>query len=277
MHWLDFVVTKQAQTKIRQWFKKHKREEYITVGRSLLEAELSKAVFDEIVKNGELLEIAKSMNLTSEDDILALVGNGELSPAKILNKLKKEEDTDDVSKFVSHQRTHSSKHEILGLEGLMYQFAKCCLPLPGEPIVGVVTRGKGISVHRTDCNSLENVQPERLLDISWNPEQIKENKKTYIAAVRIDVDDKIGILKDILAKITDCDTNINYANVKSNQSKKLGIIELGLEVSGIDKLNYVMNALKAMESVQSVKRVPLNSNTRLYAAPPKKKKTSKKK
>lgn len=277
MHWLDFVVTKQAQTKIRQWFKKHKREEYISVGRSLLEAEISKAAFDEIIKNGELLEIAKSMNLASEDDILALVGNGELSPAKILNKLKKEEDTDDVSKFVSHQRTHSSKHEILGLEGLMYQFAKCCLPLPGEPIVGVVTRGKGISVHRTDCNSLKNVQPERLLDISWNPEQIKANKKTYIAAIRIDSDDKIGILKDILAKITDCDTNINYANVKSNPSKKIGIIELGLEVSGIDKLNYVINSLKSMESVQSVKRIPLNSNTRLYAAPPRKKKNTKKK
>jgi len=278
MHWLDFAVTKQAQTKIRQWFKKHKREEYINVGRSLLEAEISKAAFDEILKNGELLEIAKSINLSSEDDLLALVGNGELSPVKIINKLKKEDDnTDDVSKFVSHQREHSSKHEILGLEGLMYQFAKCCLPLPGEPIVGVVTRGKGISVHRTDCKSLENVQTERFLDISWNPEQIKENKKTYIAAIRIDVDDKIGMLKDILAKITDCDTNINYANVKSNLSKKLGIIELGLEVSGIEKLNYVINALKAMEAVQSIKRVPLNSNTRLYTPPSKKKKNSKRK
>ena len=277
MHWLDFVVTKQAQTKIRQWFKKHKREEYINIGRSLLETELSKATFDEVLKNGELLEIAKSLNLTSEDDLLALIGNGELSTVKIVNKLKKEpEEADDVSKFVSHQRLHSSKHEILGLEGLMYQFARCCLPVPGEPIVGVVTRGKGISVHRADCNSLEKVEPERLLDISWNPEQIKLNKKTYIAAVRIDVDDKMGMLKDILTKITDCDTNINYANVKSNPSKKLGIIELGLEVSGIEKLNYVINALKAMESVQSVKRVPFNSHSRIPLTPAKKKKNSQK-
>lgn len=278
MHWLDFVVTKQAQTKIRQWFKKHKREEYINVGRSLLETELSKAVFDEILKSGELLEIAKSMNLTSEDDVLALIGNGELSTVKIVNRLKKEpEESDDVSKFVSHQRLHSSKHEILGLEGLMYQFAKCCLPVPGEPIIGVVTRGKGISVHRADCNSLAKVEHERLLDISWNPEQIKLNKKTYIAAIRIDVDDKLGMLKDILTKITDCDTNINYANVKSNPSKKLGIIELGLEVSGIDKLNYVINALNSMESVQSVKRVPFNSQSRMSSSPSKKKKNTKKK
>lgn len=271
MHWLNFVVTKQAQTKIRQWFKKHKRDEYIGIGKSLMEAELTKTVYDEIVKSGELLNIAKTMNLTSIDDLLALLGNGEISAIKIMNRLKKDTQGDDVSHYMSHQRAQSSKQEIIGLEGLMYQLAKCCLPLPGEEIVGVVTRGKGISVHRKDCKSLETVQPERLLDISWNPEIEKLGKKTYVSAIRIDVDDKLGMLKDILEKITDCDTNINYANVKSNPGKKLGIIELGLEVSSIDKLNYVIGQLNAMEDVQSVKRVPLNSNSRLYV-PAKKKK-----
>ncbi|MBQ2643999.1 bifunctional (p)ppGpp synthetase/guanosine-3',5'-bis(diphosphate) 3'-pyrophosphohydrolase [bacterium] len=273
MHWLNFAATKQAQTKIRQWFKKHKRDEYISIGRNLMEAELTKAVFDEYVKNGELLNIAKTMNFTSVDDLLALLGSGELSAIKVMNKLKHEVQGDDVSKYVTHKRPQSSKQEIIGLEGLMYQLAKCCLPLPGEPIVGVVTRGKGISVHRQDCKSLDTVQQERLLDISWNPDIQKLAKKTYISAIRIDVDDKIGILKDILAKITDCDTNINYANVKSNPTKKLGIIELGLEVSSIEKLNSVMNVLRAMDSVQSVKRVPLNSNTRLYVPSSQKKKS----
>lgn len=117
------------------------------------------------------------------------------------------------------------------------------------------------------------VQPERLLEISWNPDIVNLGKKTYISSIRIDVDDKIGMLKDILMKITDCDTNINYANVKSNQSKKLGIIELGLEVSSIEKLNYVINQLMAMDSVKSVKRVPMNSNTRLYVPSGTKKKS----
>ena len=237
-----------------------------------MEAELTKTVYDECIKSGELLNIAKTMNLTSVDDLLALLGNGEISAIKVMNRLKHDAQSDDVSHFMSHKRPQSSKQEIIGLEGLMYQLAKCCLPLPGEPIVGVVTRGKGISVHRADCKSLETVQPERLLDISWNPDIAKLSKKTYISAIRIDVDDKIGMLKDILAKITDCDTNINYANVKSNPSKKLGIIELGLEVSSLDKLTYVMNALNAMEAVQSVKRVPLNSNTRLYVPSSQKKK-----
>ena len=277
MHWLNFAVTKQAQSKIRQWFKKHKRDEYISIGKNLMEAELTKAIYDECIKNGELLNIAKTMNLTSVEDLLALLGSGEISAIKVMNRLKHDTKSDDVSHYMSHQRLQSSKQEIIGLEGLMYQLAKCCLPLPGEPIVGVVTRGKGISVHRKDCKSLETVQPERLLEISWNPEIAKLSKKTYVSAIRIDVDDKIGMLKDILAKITDCDTNINYANVKSNTSKKLGIIELGLEVSSVEKLNYVMNALRSMEDVQSVKRVPLNSNTRLYVPSSKKQKSKSRK
>jgi RelA/SpoT family (p)ppGpp synthetase len=276
MHWLNFVVTKQAQTKIRQWFKKHKRDEYITLGKNLMEAELTKAVLDEVVKSGELLNVAKTMNLTSIEDLFALLGNGEISAIKVMNRLKQDvKNNDDLSQFMSHNKIQSSKQEIIGLEGLMYQLAKCCLPLPGEPIVGVVTRGKGISVHRQDCKSLETVQPERLLEITWNPAVVQDTKKTYISALRIDVDDKIGMLKEILMKIDECDTNINYANVKSNTNKKLGIIELGLEVSSIEKLNYVINVLNAMDSVQSVKRVPLNSNTRLYV--PNQKKKSKKK
>lgn len=272
MHWLNIAVSKQAQSKIRQWFKKHKRDEYILIGKSLMESELTKAVFDEYCKNGELLNIAKTMNLTSIDDLLALLGSGELSAIKVMNRLKKDVNSDDLSQFMSHNKIKSSSQEIIGLEGLMYQLAKCCLPLPGESIVGVVTRGKGISVHRQDCKSLETVQTERLLAISWNPEVIKQAKKTYISAIRIDVEDKVGMLKDILAKISDCDTNINYANVKSNTSKKLGIVELGLEVDSVEKLNYVMNVLSSMENIQSVKRVPLNSNTRLYVPSSQKKK-----
>lgn len=273
MHWLNIAVTKQAQTKIRQWFKKHKREEYIGIGKSLMEAELTKAVYDECVRSGELLNIAKTMNLTSIEDLLALLGNGEISAIKVMNRLKRDVQSDDVSQFMSHKRPQSSKQEIIGLEGLMYQLAKCCLPLPGEDIVGVVTRGKGISVHRADCKSLETVQSERLLEISWNPDIKKLSKKTYLSAIRIDVDDKIGMLKDILLKITDCDTNINYANVKSNTNKRMGIIELGLEVSSLEKLTYVINALNTMDSVKGVKRVPLNSNTRLYVPASQRKKS----
>lgn len=271
MHWLDFATTKQAQSKIKQWFKKNKRDEYISIGKSLMEAELTKALYDECVKNGELLNIAKTLNCSCIEDLLAMLGNGELSAIKVLNRLKKAKlADDDVSKFVSQHKFENSKDEIIGLDGLMYSIAKCCLPLPGEPIVGVITRGKGISVHSKSCKSLETVQPERMLDISWNTN--KKTKKTYVSAIRIDVEDKMGMLKDILSIITDCDTNITYANVKSNPTQKIGVIELGLEINSIDKLNSVINVLQHTESVISVKRVPLNSATRAYVPPKKKKK-----
>lgn len=271
MHWLDFATTKQAQSKIKQWFKKNKRDEYISIGKSLMEAELTKALYDECVKNGELLNIAKTLNCSCIEDLLAMLGNGELSAIKVLNRLKKAKlSDDDVSKFVSQHKFENSKDEIIGLDGLMYSIAKCCLPLPGEPIVGVITRGKGISVHSKSCKSLETVQPERMLDISWNTN--KKTKKTYVSAIRIDVQDKMGMLKDILSIITDCDTNITYANVKSNPTQKIGVIELGLEINSIDKLNSVINVLQHTESVISVKRVPLNSATRAYVPPKKKKK-----
>ncbi len=271
MHWLDFATTKQAQSKIKQWFKKNKRDEYISIGKSLMEAELTKALYDECVKNGELLNIAKTLNCSCIEDLLAMLGNGELSAIKVLNRLKKAKlADDDVSKFVSQHKFENSKDEIIGLDGLMYSIAKCCLPLPGEPIVGVITRGKGISVHSKSCKSLETVQPERMLDISWNTN--KKTKKTYVSAIRIDVQDKMGMLKDILSIITDCDTNITYANVKSNPTQKIGVIELGLEINSIDKLNSVINVLQHTESVISVKRVPLNSATRAYVPPKKKKK-----
>lgn len=271
MHWLDFATTKQAQSKIKQWFKKNKRDEYISIGKSLMEAELTKALYDECVKNGEMLNIAKTLNCSCIEDLLAMLGNGELSAIKVLNRLKKAKlADDDVSKFVSQHKFENSKDEIIGLDGLMYSIAKCCLPLPGEPIVGVITRGKGISVHSKSCKSLETVQPERMLDISWNTN--KKTKKTYVSAIRIDVQDKMGMLKDILSIITDCDTNITYANVKSNPTQKIGVIELGLEINSIDKLNSVINVLQHTESVISVKRVPLNSATRAYVPPKNKKK-----
>ncbi|MGN0192513.1 MAG: RelA/SpoT family protein [Candidatus Gastranaerophilaceae bacterium] len=271
MHWLDFATTKQAQSKIKQWFKKNKRDEYISIGKSLMEAELTKALYDECVKNGEMLNIAKTLNCSCIEDLLAMLGNGELSAIKVLNRLKKAKlADDDVSKFVSQHKFENSKDEIIGLDGLMYSIAKCCLPLPGEPIVGVITRGKGISVHSKSCKSLETVQPERMLDISWNTN--KKTKKTYVSAIRIDVQDKMGMLKDILSIITDCDTNITYANVKSNPTQKIGVIELGLEINSIDKLNSVINVLQHTESVISVKRVPLNSATRAYVPPKKQKK-----
>ena len=155
---------------------------------------------------------------------------------------------------------------------MLYYFAKCCTPVPGEPIVGVVTRSKGVSIHRVDCASLDNVPEERMIDIKWADKGLN---KTYVASIRIDVQDKMGILKDIMIELTDCNTNIAYANIKSNPAKKIGIIEMGIEVDNINRLKSVIAKLQSIPEVISVKRIQASANIRTEkASMPKKKKNS---
>ncbi len=274
LHWLKFCVTKQAQSKIRQWFKKHNRDEYIATGKAMLEAEITKAVFDENMKNGTFTEIAKILNYISVDDLLAAIGNGETTINKVTSKLKKPEE-DNQNQYVSSKKKNTYKDEIVGLEGMLYSFAKCCSPVPGEHIVGVVTRGKGVSIHRIDCPSLDTVPEERLMKISWRNNE--NPNKTYVTSIRINCLDKMGMLKDILVKAADCNTNITYANVKTNYAKKVGIIELGVEVNGIEKLNAVINAFQSLPDVHSVKRIQMNSKVKTSPELKQKSKTSKQK
>ena len=271
LHWLKFCVTKQAQSKIRQWFKKHNRDEYIDNGRSMLEQEITKAVYDENIKNGHMLEIAKTLNYISVDDLLAAIGNGETTINKVTSKIKKPVE-EESNQYVSNKKKSHYKDEIVGLEGMLYSFAKCCSPVPGEHIVGVVTRGKGVSIHRIDCPSLDTVPEERLMKISWKNNE--NQNKTYVTSIRINCVDKLGMLKDILIKAADTNTNITYANVKTNYAKKVGIIELGVEVNGIDNLNAVINAFQSLPDVHSVKRIQMNSKVK--ATPDLKQKTKNK-
>ncbi len=259
LHWLKYCVTKQAQSRIRQWFKKHNREEYVVTGRNMLEQEITKTVFDENIKNGRLLEIAKILNYVSVEDLFAAIGNGETTISKVISKIKKPVE-EDKSNFVSTRKKSHYKDEIVGLEGMLYSFAKCCSPVPGEHIVGVVTRGKGVSIHRIDCPSLDTVPEERLMKITWRNNE--NPNKTYVTSIKINCVDKMGMLKDILIKASDCGINITYANVKTNFAKKVGIIELGVEVNGIEKLNYVINSFLAMPDVHSVKRIQMNSKVK---------------
>lgn len=272
-HWLNFVVTKQAQSKIRQWFKKHNKDEYISLGKNMVEAEMGKSAFDENMKCGELNRVAKSMNYQSLEDLFAALGNNETTVLKVTNKIKKITPHVEEPHITTAKEPKKHKDDIIGLEGMLYNIGKCCTPIPGEPIVGVVTKGKGVTVHRVDCNSLDNIPEERLMTLEWAH---TETRKTYVTSIRIDVNDKMGMLKEVLTRLTDCNTNITYANVKANMANKLGVIELGIEVDGIDRLRTVISALQSMPDVHSVKRIPMN--TKSGSAPsiqPKKKKSSK--
>ena len=254
LDWLTFVVTKQASSKIKQWFKKNNRDEHINLGKSSLEHELTKAVFDENIKNGEFEKIAKTMNYQSADDLFAALGYGETTVSKIANKLKKPEEKHIEDSFHKSGKNGSGK-DIIGLEGMLYSFARCCSPIPGEPIVGVVTRNKGVTVHRVDCKTLETIPPERMMDIKWAG--INTNK-TYTTTIRIETAEKLGLLKDVISAVSDNNTNIVNANIKTKNH--VGIIEIGIELDNIDTLKKVINCIQALPDVYSVKRIQTSAN-----------------
>ncbi len=260
LHWLKFCVTKQAQSRIRQWFKKHNREEHIANGRNMLEQELTKAIFDEHIKSGHIAEIAKMLNYISIEDLFAAIGNGETTLNKVTSKIKKTQE-EEPETFVSSKKKSHYKDEIIGLEGMLYSFAKCCSPVPGEHIVGVVTRGKGVSIHRIDCPSLDTVPEERIMKISWRNNETPN--RTYVTSIRINCVNKMGMFKDILIKAADCGINITYTTAKTNKEKGIGIIELGVEVNGIDSLNAVITAFQSLPDVHSVKRIQMNSKVKM--------------
>lgn len=251
LDWLNFVVTKQASSKIKLWFKKNNREDHVNLGKNNLEHELTKAVFDEYTKQGEFEKIAKQMNYQSSDDLFAALGYGETTINKIVNRLKKPQVKPVEPVFSQGHRSKKSGKEIVGLEGLLYSIAKCCSPIPGEPIVGVVTRSKGVSVHRLDCNSLQDIPSERFLDIKWAADS---SARTYNTTIRVETQDKMGLLKEIITQVSDNNTNINFANVKS-KNNKIGIIELGIELDNIDTLKRVIVSLQSLPEVYSVKRI----------------------
>lgn len=260
--WLGFVVTKNASSKIRQWFKKFNREDNIQLGRGNLELELTRAVFDEYSKTGIIDKASHEMNYKTADDLFAALGYGETTIHKVLNVLKKYEapkTDEELAKEQSQNQSKKSKtkkDDIIGLEGLLWSLAKCCSPIPGEPIIGVVTRSKGVSVHRLDCKCLYNIEPERMIDISWAQ---GTKKADYIAHLRIECQDRVGILRDILMKTGDLGINLIYSNTYL-KGRKFGIIDLGIELDSIETLKKAILAIQSINDVYSVRRLQQKEN-----------------
>ena len=194
------------------------------------------------------------MNYQSSEDLFAALGYGETTINKVINKLKKPVEKRPEDSFRGYNRK-SSKKDIEGLEGLLYSFAMCCSPIPGEPIVGVVTRSKGVSVHRADCKTLETIPHERLMDIKWAG--INTNK-TYNTTIRIETAEKLGMLKDVISAVSDNNTNIVNATIKTKNH--VGIIEIGLELDNIETLKKVITCIQSLPDVFSVKRIQTSSS-----------------
>lgn len=272
LDWLNFVVTPSAKNRIRQWFKRSHRDENIARGRSLLEKELGKNGFDNILKSEAMQAVAKKCNYQQTEDLIAALGYGEITTKHIVNRwrdmvrdqeeehlpleaLAEEAASLNTTKPTKPLTTDSHKYPIAGIEGLVYSLAGCCSPLPGEPIIGVVTRShKGISIHHRNCNNVRNFESDRLIPVHWNPRESGKSSPVYPVDLSIEVLDRVGVLKDILCRLSDQHINVRKATVKTSQNKP-AIISLSIDIRDAQQLTYSINQIKNMSDTINVRRV----------------------
>lgn len=262
LDWLNFVKTQGAKNKIRQWFKYNKREEYEQQGKDYLMEALTKAKYDELVRSGELTNLVQEFNYDNADDMYVALGYGELNLTRVVNRvnriqtLSKQEDAlKRVKKFQREDfKANESKKKcsIIGLEGMLFHLARCCTPVPGEVIIGVVTRSRGVMVHRDDCQNLNHVNPERKMPLQWS-EDAEAQFENHTVRLEVHVIDRVGVLKDLLAKIAETHTNVANIRVKL-QEDNTADIELTVDVSNAQHVDRVKQALQKLPDVIGVKR-----------------------
>ena len=270
--WLNIVASGETRTKIRSWFKKEKREENITRGLEYLKEEAKHLGYDthDLLKEGRLQQVAEKMNIPSEEDLLAAIGYGGVTMHGVLTKLielyKKELQAatpPDVSAILSKLKTPTGKtgkkskssHGVLveGESGLLVRLAKCCNPIPGDPITGYITRGRGVSVHRADCpNVLQGSDSDlsRMIEVSWDIGLDKD----YTVEIEIICNDKVGVLQELLAVPSEMKLNISSVNASPNRSNKTSTVRMSLSVQNAAQVQQVMTKLRRLKDVFSVAR-----------------------
>jgi len=269
LDWLNFVATPTARNRIRQWYKKSHREENILRGTAMLERELGRDGFDALLHGQAMAKVARRCNLVATDDLLAALGFGGVTLHQVLNRLREElrlasaesqpepsneEVARKVQAPVQPVPAHGEASPILGLEGLEYRLGGCCSPLPGEAIVGSVALGNhGITIHRQDCSNLAQVPVERRLPVQWNPGAAEALRRRYPVQLRIEVLDRVGVLKDILTRLSDHRINVSDARVRTNPGKPARI-DLRVELQSAHQLRDTLDQIRSMADVLDIAR-----------------------
>ncbi|MDQ7843079.1 MAG: bifunctional (p)ppGpp synthetase/guanosine-3',5'-bis(diphosphate) 3'-pyrophosphohydrolase [Armatimonadota bacterium] len=256
--WLGFVVTSNAKAKIRQWFKKEAREENIARGRELMEKELRRLGGLALMKPDRLREVAPKFNAATEEDLLAAIGNGDVSLLSVVQALRGEAPTEaapaaaPAPPAAGRAPAPSRGVRVRGADNVLMKFSRCCTPLPGDRIIGYVTRGRGVTIHRFDCPNSRYFRehPERLIEVEWEP----STDGTYQVEIEVEAFDRVGLLKDILATIADTKTNVVSVNARVRKDK-VGVVNIVLDIRNVAQLHNVMQRVSKVPEVYSVERV----------------------
>ncbi len=251
---LGLVKTQRARAKIRYWFKRQAREQNINQGRDLLEKELRRLGVADI----KIEQLARQFEYRSVDDLCVAIGCGDVPLIRIANQLMQNEQDEEGLKFGARiiPETAVESHDtitVVGLKGLLTTIARCCNPVPGDDIIGYVTRGRGATIHRRDCpNILRLHEKERLVRVAWG-----EPKRTYPVSVRVKAYDRDGLARDVSNLVANEGINMGLVQAGVNHDSKLSlaVLDLVLEVKDIDQLTRVLTRIEALPNVMEAHRV----------------------
>ncbi|MFN2297863.1 MAG: RelA/SpoT family protein [Anaerolineales bacterium] len=244
---LRLVKSQRALTKIRQWFKHQDIEQKVATGREILERELRRLGADNIT----LETLAKQAGFSTTNDFLAAIGSGDVAPARIVSKILETDQTGlDITPAAGvPSGTTTGDINVTGLRGMLTNLARCCKPVPGDAIVGYITRGQGATIHRTDCKNILRIpDKERLVRVSWG-----RIVRTYPVEVRITAFDREGLLRDVSSVVTEDHISMRKVNVSTKAHQ--ATIDMLMEVTDLTQLSRVLSRIEALPNVLEARRV----------------------
>ena len=268
--WLNIAKSNQAKSKIRSWFKKSKKEENISKGKEVFEKELKKqgVHFVDIAKGETYEKFVKRNNINCMDDLYALIGLGAISASSFIWKLKDENKSKDekvieenTNKIIEENIFKAKRKTVdntvgitvKGVDNIMIRFAKCCNPVPGDDIMGYITKGRGVSVHRADCGNLKSLIMEdgaKVVDVSWG----SSNGRAYIAEIQVKAEDIGELLTDIMGVISELNLQLNAVNAKSAKGR-IAYVNIKVKIDSVDILKNLMRKIRHLKGVIDVYRV----------------------
>jgi guanosine-3',5'-bis(diphosphate) 3'-pyrophosphohydrolase len=249
---LNMIKTQRTASKIRLWFKKQDREQNLSQGRQMLEREFHRLGLGEV----NLEALARKLDYKSPDDMFVDLGCGDISINRIISLIAEEEirEAELVASKPKSDPTTTEAISVLGLRGILTSMAKCCNPMPGDPIVGYITRGRGATIHRQDCpNILRSTERERLVRVAWG-----EQERTYPVPIRISAFDRQGLMGDVSNLLNNEGVNIVDVNVHiehDNPRADLADIRLIVEVKDIVQLSRLLNRMENLANVLDAQRI----------------------
>ena len=266
LDWLKFVKSASAKNKINSWFKKEKKNENIEKGKELIEKELKRigVQYSEIFKTEYVESMLERYKYKNIEEMYAAVGFGANSAGKVIARMlieyrkehkeaNIEEKIEELSKAQREKKSKPSYQGIIvkGIDNCLVKLSKCCNPLPGDEIIGYITKGRGVSVHRKDCVNVEELLKEenRIIDVSW----VEEKQASYNVEVEVSANDRGGLLADIIKEISATKAKLTAVNARSTK-ERIAIIDITLETKNLDELNAILKAIRKVDSVYEVIR-----------------------